>query len=93
MSYDNNMQVIVRKVVSDKQNAPLMSVSIEIDGTKYTSGLWRWTRKDGSLVLDKNGNAMYNGKLKVDDYTPKDQGQPETQNASPDPEFDDDIPF
>jgi hypothetical protein len=62
--YDNNLQVIVSKVVSDKQNAPTLNVTVEIAGRKYSSGLWLWRRKDGSTVNDKHGNAMYKGKLK-----------------------------
>ena len=94
MSYDNNMQVIVSKVVSDKTNAPTLRVNLEINGQKYKAGLWQWTRKaDGSSVLDKNGNAQYKGTLEVDDYRGKDQPasqQPAQDSGVP---FDDDIPF
>lgn len=86
MSYDNNMQVIVSKVVSNKQGAPTLRIQLEIDGVKYQAGVWPWKRKDGSLVKDKNENMQYKGKLEVDDYVPKGQSEPA-------PDFDDPIPF
>ena len=74
-NYDNNLQVIVSKIVSDKQKAPTLRVSVEINGTKYQAGLWPWTRKaDNSLVKDKHGNMQYKGKLEVDDYKPRGPG-------------------
>lgn len=62
--YDNNLQVIVSKVVSENPKAPTLSVQVEIAGKKYSGGVWMWRRKDGSTVDDKNGNAQYIGKLK-----------------------------
>lgn len=89
MSYDNNKQIIVSKVVSDNPKAPTLRVTTEIDGQKYKAGLWLWKRKDGSSVTDKNGNGQYIGSLEVDDYKPQQQREPEP----PQDDFDDDIPF
>ena len=83
MSYDNTNEVVVSKVVSDHPNAPTMRLQVELEGKrKMKCGLWPMTRKDGSEVKDKNGNALYKGRLEVDDYQP--QGAPRN---------DDDIPF
>lgn len=94
MSYDNDKQIIVSKVVSDKARAPTLRVSLEIDGVKYKAGLWHWTRRDGSSVTDKNGNSQYKGTLEIDDFRsgPKTQGAQQDHGPGPD-DFDDDIPF
>jgi len=89
-NFDNNMQVIVSKVVSDKANAPTLRVNMEINGVKYKAGLWLWTRKDGSNVTDKAGNGQYKGTLEVDDYQPQGQAP---QPAPVDDFGDQDIPF
>lgn len=93
MSYDNNLQVIVGKVVSDNTKAPTLRVNLEIDGVKYQAGLWPWKRKDGSMVKDKQGNQQYIGTLEVDTYRQDqniDQAAAGTSSGVP---FDDDIPF
>ena len=90
-NFDNNMQVIVSKVVSDNQNAPTLRVNLEINGVKYKAGLWNWTRKDGSSVTDKDGNGQYKGKLEVDDFRP--EGTQPSQPDYPAPELNDEIPF
>jgi hypothetical protein len=90
MSFDNNMQVIVSKVVSDKTNAPTLRVNTEINGQKYKAGLWLWKRKDGTTVTDKAGNAQYKGTLEVDDYEANTAPPPPPQD---DDEFGDSIPF
>ena len=88
MSYDNDMEIILSKVVSDKPNAPAWRVTFEMDGQKYKAGLWVWDRKDGTFVTDQDGNKKYKGKIEIDDYTPP-ASQPE-----PAKDFDDDdIPF
>lgn len=93
MSYDNDMQVIIKKVVSDKQNAPSMGVEVTTEnGKKYKAPVWPWRRKDGSLVKDKNGNMQYKGPLKVDDFVPKGTHQGPERTPVVD-EFDDEIPF
>ena len=89
--YNNDMQIIVSKVISDKTNAPTLRVNTEINGQKYKAGLWAWKRKDGSTVTDKNGNKQYKGVLEVDDYQ---ANAPQQQPPTPNPmDFDDDIPF
>lgn len=91
MEYDNNREFILRKVVSDNPNAPMMATNGEIDGVPHKLAFWPMKRKDGSLVKDKNGNQLYKGKLEVDEY--KQQQPPAQQEPEPKPEFDDDIPF
>lgn len=96
MSYDNNRQIIVSKVVSDKPNAPKLRASTEFDGVKWQAGLWPMTRKDGSVVTDKNGNTLYKGTFEVDDYKPgnDDKRQPPGPVSPPSSqEFNDGIPF
>jgi len=103
MNYDNSKQVIIRKVVSDKPTAPELSVEFTgSDGVKYRAGMYRWTKKDGSIVKDKNGNSMYQGKYEVDTYAIDQQKQGmATARAAAEPVkdfagFDDmegDIPF
>ena len=66
MSYDNEKQVIISKVISDHPQAPTLRVDVVIDGVKHTAGLWAWDRKDGTKVLDKAGNGKYIGTLEVD---------------------------
>ena len=68
MTYDNDMQVILAKVVSDNPNAPHMRINFEMNGQKYQAGLWPMTRKDNTVVKDKNGNTLYKGKVEVDNY-------------------------
>ena len=91
MSYDNNMQVIVSKVVSDHVKAPTLRVTTEINGQKYKAGLWLWKRKDGTTVTDKAGNGQYIGTLEVDDYEANHQTH--TAPAPEEPDFNDPIPF
>lgn len=106
MSYDNSKQVILRKIQVDnpKPTTPVMSVEFTgPDGVKYEAPLWPWTRKDGSAVLDKNGNAMYQGSYKEDTYKQQqgDQGianakaaaQPSAANNYTGDFDDSDIPF
>ena len=97
MEYDNSKQVIVRKVVTDKPNAPVLSVQWEQGGQKFQAGLWAWTRKDGSPVLDKHGNAMYQGSWELDTYTDQVQkdgmAQAKAAATAPSGVADDDIPF
>ena len=87
MSYDNNMQVIVSKVVSDNPKSPKLRVTTEINGVKYKAGLWVWNRQDGTPVTDKAGNNQYKGTLEVDYYKPNQQEAPQEKD------FDDDLPF
>ena len=83
MSYDNEKQVIISKVVSDNAKAPALRVDVVIDGVKHTAGLWAWERKDGSKVVDKAGNGKYIGKLEVDTWEANQdqQGIVEANNA------------
>lgn len=90
-NYDNNMQVILEKVVSDKEKAPALRVKVEMNGVKYEAGLWPWNHKDGTPVTDNNGNGKYLGKLKVDDYQPDSPQQSHAPVGAGD--IDDDIPF
>ena len=93
VEYDNNMEMIMGKVVSDHPNAPKLRVNFEIDGVKYKAGLWPMTRKDDRLVKDKAGNQLYKGKIEVDDYEP-DNRRPAQSAPEPVKDFeDDDIPF
>jgi hypothetical protein len=97
MSYDNEKQVIISKVVSDNPKAPALRADVVINGVKHTAGLWAWDRKDGSKVVDKAGNGKYIGKLEVDTYeASQDQkGIVEANkalNAKAD-DFEDSIPF
>lgn len=95
MSYDNEKQVIISKVVSDNPKAPALRVDVVINGVKHTAGLWAWERKDGSKVVDKAGNGKYIGKLEVDTYeAEQDQkGVAEAKAAMAPAEDFDDIPF
>jgi len=99
MSYDNEKQVIISKVVSDNPQAPALRVDVLIDGVKYTAGVWAWERKDGSKILDKAGNGKYIGKLVPDTWEANQdqQGIVEANkalNAKPSVNFnEDDIPF
>jgi len=100
MSYDNSNQVIMRKVVADNPTptTPVLSVEwTDKQGVKQTAALWEWTRKDGSAVLDKHGNKMYQGTYKEDTYT-QEQGNKGVAQAreamAPASDFEDsDIPF
>ena len=95
MSFDNSKQVVLSKVVSDNPAAPVMRVNFEVNGQKYQAGLWAWTRKDGSPVTDKAGNALYKGDWDEDNYTAQVQQDGIAQaKAAADPGgFEDDIPF
>ena len=98
MSYDNEKQVIISKIISDNPKAPALRVDVVINGVKHTAGLWAWERKDGSKVVDKAGNGKYIGKLEVDTYEANQdqQGIVEANkalNAKADDSFEDDIPF
>lgn len=73
-NFDNNMQIILSKVVSDNPNAPHMRVSFEMNGQKYKAGLWLWKRKDGTYVTDPSENKKYKGKIEVDDFVPQKRG-------------------
>jgi len=92
MSYDNDGQIIVSKVISSKRDAPTLRAQVEKDGVTYEAGLWPWTRKDGSKVLDKNGNQQYKGKLKESEYKPKMETDRFGAAAGAD-DFDNEIPF
>lgn len=105
--YDNNLQVIVGKVVSDNPKAPTLNVQVEIRGKKYSAGVWPWRRGDKSLVKDKHGNMQYIGTLK--EWDPENPGAQrrggrgaptkadkvfeEAHAAAQADEFEDDIPF
>jgi hypothetical protein len=96
--YDNNMEIILSKVVSDNPRAPALRVTFEINGQKYKAGLWPWERKDGSRVTDKDGNGKYKGKIEIDDYVPNqpaNEPPPAPAQTAPavEPDFGDDIPF
>ncbi len=98
MPYDNDMQVILAKVVSDNPNAPKMRINFEMNGQKYQAGLWPMTRKDQSIVKDKNGNTLYKGMVEVDNYvSPHAQANRQKLEESVRETFgapsDDDIPF
>jgi hypothetical protein len=109
MSFDNNGQLVMGKVVSDNPNAPKMRVNLEWNGEKLKCGLWPMTRKDGTPVKDKAGNQLYKGTLEVDNYQQQQQPaqqqqQPAQQQQQPAQQqaphagqgfenFDDDIPF
>ena len=97
MQFDNEGQAILSKVTSDNPKAPPLRIDIVVNGVKYTTGLWPWQRKDGSAVVDKNGNAKYKGKLEVDTYEQKqDSKGMEQARAAAEPEgFADleDVPF
>ena len=95
--FDNSKQVIVRKVVSDNDKAPDLRVSFEVDGQKYQAGVWLWTKKDGTPVLDKAGNRMYNGNWEEDNYATEGMEKAKealAPQAAPDfGDFADDVPF
>lgn len=95
MSYDNSKQVVLSKVVSDNEKAPVMRVNFEVNGQKYQAGLWPWTRQDGSPVTDKAGNALYKGNWSEDNYTAQvQQDGMANAKAAAEPEIaDEDIPF
>lgn len=93
--YSNEMQMIVSRVYSDKDGAPVMRAKFEINGTKYEASLWVWTRKaDDSAVLDKQGNKQFKGPVKIDDFVPNTQSAQNRPKAAPvEDEFSDEIPF
>ena len=96
MSYDNANQMILKKVKSDNPKAPKLRAEITVNGVKLKCGLWPWTRKDGSPVLDKEGNGQYIGQIEEDNYTPTVNANGMAQAkaaAEPDPFQDDTIPF
>jgi len=72
--YDNNMQIILTKVVSDKPNAPALRVNFEMNGQKFKASLWQWITKDGRHINDTAGNPKFLGKIEIDDYVPDQQG-------------------
>lgn len=88
--YDN--QAILKKVTGDNPKLPIMRVEIDIDGVKYKAGLWPWQRKDGSPIVDDNGNQIYKGKVERDTYKPKQATYTEQPKAEPKKVMDD-IPF
>lgn len=96
--FDNELQVIIRKGHSDNPKAPPLRVDVVINGVKHTGGVWKWTRKDGTPVVDKQGGGMYIGKLEVDTWA-QEQDQKGVaqarQAAQPDGGgfHNDDIPF
>jgi hypothetical protein len=90
--YDNNMQGVIAKVISDNPRAPTMRVNVEIEGVKWKAGAWPMKRRDGTVVLDKNGNTLYKFQLEIDDYDPQAQVA-QQQVKQEDVAFDDDIPF
>ena len=95
--YDNSRQVIIRKVTASnpKPTTPLMSVEFTgPDGVKYTAPMWEWRRKDGTPVLDKHGNKMYQGNYEEDTWEQEkvDNGMDQAKKASGG-FIDDDIPF
>ena len=87
--YDNDREFILRKVVSENPKAPTMAANAEIDGVRQKVAFWPMTRRDGSVVKDKNGNTLYKGRLEVDDYEP----QTGRTVEPPADDFDDEIPF
>ena len=97
MSYDNSNQAILKKVKSDNPKAPTLRLELTIDGVKHKAGLWAWTRKDGSPVLDKDGQGQYIGKIELDTYGEQQQAAGiEQAKAAAQPDYsiaDDDIPF
>ena len=96
MEYDNNMEMVMGKVVSDNPKAPTLRVTFEIDGVKYKAGLWPMRRKDDSLVMDKAGKQLYKGKVEIDDYKPPNQDNRRPAQSAPEPvrDFEDsEIPF
>ena len=103
MSFDNSKQVVLSKIVSDNPAAPVMRVNFEVNGQKYQAGLWPWTRKDGSPVTDKAGNALYKGDWDEDNYTAQVQNAgmaqakaaaaPVVTHGGDGDAFQDDIPF
>ena len=95
MSYDNDKQIILSKVVSDNPKAPKLRVTVEMNGQKWQAGLWEMTRRDKSVVKDKNGNTLYKGTLEIDDYQGRSQPANSQPQSRPEPDsFDDsDLPF
>ena len=97
MEYDNSKQVIVSAVTSDNPKAPVIRVEfMNENGEKQKAGVWLWTRKDGSPVLDKDGKKRYIGNYEPDTYAEKIQSDGiEDMNKAFEPEkfADDDIPF
>ena len=100
MSYDNSKQVIIRKVTAQNPTPTTPVLSVEFtgpDGVKYSAPMWEWTRKDGTPVLDKHGNKMYQGNYEVDTYSQeqvnKGVAQAKEAMAPAGGDFEDDIPF
>ena len=91
MTYDNTRQVVLSKVASDKPNAPDMRITFEFGGEKYQAPLWKWTKKDGTPVKDKNGNQLYKGDYAVDKWEP--EGQQTQHPMATEADLDPDIPF
>ena len=72
---DYGDEIIIKKVASDNDKAPVMRAEITMNGNKYKAGLWVWTRKDGSPVLDKAGAKQLKGKIELDDYEPQSESK------------------
>lgn len=92
---DYGDQCIIKRVKSDKPNSPAFRAEITIGGRKYKSSLWVWDKKDGTLVLDKNGEKQLKGKVEVDNWTPGGE-QPKADAGKvggSGPADDDSIPF
>ena len=89
--YDDNMRMSMFKVVSDHPDAPMLRCVFQINGVDYECGLWAKTRRDDTLVKDKNNNQVYGGKINVD----KRQQERDQPSAEPnrDPIAEADIPF
>ena len=79
MAYDNNMQMILTRVVSDNPNAPDLRVGFEMNGQKFKASLWKWSKKEGGFVCDNNGNPKFKGVIEIDDYVNPNQQQPQQQ--------------
>lgn len=95
--YDNNREVILSKVVSDNPNAPVTRARFELTEAlppgNYKFALWPMTRKDDSVVKDKNGNTLYKGKIEEDDYVAQNTPPAATTNVASEDFDTDDIPF
>ena len=90
MSFDNTNQIILSKVVSDNPNAPALRLRVELEGgAKKEAALWPMTRKDGSVVKDKNENTLYKGILEDDTFEPNQVASQDVTHG----DIDSDIPF
>ena len=108
--FDNNLQCIVKRVDPSKykKNPPTLIVEVDFNGKKYSTGVWRWTRKDGTEVIDPaTKHPMLKGTLK--EWDSENPGKERVRSEAPpgpadrafqaahaklqDEEFEDDIPF